>query len=358
METEKPPQPQNDFYGPLPLPAKPSRVPWLFVGLTLLALTGIALHLRINGSPWTAARGLASLSPLSPPSPQPEEKTNSLTRTELNNRIRAAIERTAHFKVAYDDVLGEGPDRWDSHPRYPKDTVNCIVWITHVLAEAYGRDLTDKTPVLDRLRYYEGTPAFGLRKHYNAHWVQVEPEPLRKHLPQACGPYLTEAVDLELEAFTKAQAYACPLYRMDQKRISYQYLSPSRLEDCAPQLDPGFYVVFGVATQTYTEQFGKKSGPMGLVHGMFLEVNLAGDAWIHHASTSAKKIKREKLEKYIKRMRKELHKGYTIYELSTEWNPQSAARARSFEADQILACELNLPHRRPDKPAFPALIRD
>lgn len=345
----------------LPVPVGPVRThpmprglgPWSWQRLAIVgalcAFTAAALIYRRDGHLPNGTRAPASLASTSE---AVAPRGRALTRTELNDRIRDAIAQTAHMKVVYEDVLGEGEGAWDAHPRMPSTEVNCIVWITHVLAQAYGRDAADKLSISDRLRYFEGTPAFGLRKHFNAHWAAVEPAPLRPYFPEACAPFLSESVDLDPARLAKNRGYSCPLYRMDLSRVTYEYTRPATLDVCAGHLQPGFYVLFGVETTAYAQKYGKASGPMGLVHGMFLEVGLAGEAWIHHASTAAGKIKREKLAGYLKRMAPDLHKGYTLYDLDPEWLAAETAPSLTPDAQRTLDCERALPDKRKIEPAF------
>lgn len=281
--------------------------------------------------------------------------TVGLTRAQLNDRIRSAILQTLSQKVVYADVLGEGPGAWDARDRFPKDQVNCILWIQEVLALAFAP--SDPTPAMDALRYFGGVPAFGMRKHFNAHWVDVEPAPLRVLAPQSCGDWQTDRIKLDYSLFKRSHHYDCPMYQSDRQEISYSYLRPVDLMTCAPQLETGFYVLFGVASQKYEKQYGQKTGPMGLVHGILLEVTLSGEAHVYHASTSAGAIRKEELATYVRRMQRGLHSGYTLYEIDPSWSPPNQA-VQTPESETIIACESKLSGPRPKNSVFQNPVRD
>ena len=56
----------------------------------------------------------------------------------LSARLASALEEHSAAVVVQDDVLGEGPDGWDSDPRYPKNSTNCITWVQQVISSAYA----------------------------------------------------------------------------------------------------------------------------------------------------------------------------------------------------------------------------
>lgn len=273
-----------------------------------------------------------------------QSKTAGLTRAELNQRIARAIGATKNSKVVYQDVQGEGAGHWDAGPRYPRGTVNCIVWITQVIAEAFAQGRADKTPVLDRLRYFGGHVSFGTRKHYLAQSMALEPDPLKQLSLKGCASELVQPVALDYDRFIRANAYSCPLYRSESARFDVKYVDPDGLLSCATKLSPGIYVMFGVATDKYDEMYGKESGPLGLVHGMFLEVPSSATiktVKVHHASTAAKRVKVESLKDYVAKMRQSLHRGYAVYELDPTWDPDRVIPADA-ETLKIQTCEQNL----------------
>ncbi|MGZ3686912.1 MAG: hypothetical protein ACXVBW_01345 [Bdellovibrionota bacterium] len=304
---------------PTPPPPPPAPPPahhgfLFFAALIALACAGVAIFHHLRGP--------------------------ALTQTELSARIKKAITDTSNSEVVYEDVLGEGPAHWDSHPRYPGKSVNCIIWITQVLSEAYGQSLADKTPVMDALRYYGSQPAFALRKHYVTHWMALEPAPLERLDLGTCAAPLREKVSIDFDHFRSSHGFSCPLYRTDLREFDFPYYGPDDFLKCAPKLAPGFYVFFGVASERYDEMYGKESGRMGLVHGMFLEVTEKGEPLVYHASTAAHRVKSEPLSEYVARMRISLHKGYVLEKLDPAWDwtkPEPLAGAQS-----ILKCESDL----------------
>ena len=53
--------------------------------------------------------------------------------------------------IELSDMLGEGEGGWDSDPRVPSASLNCMTWLQWVLAMAYRpTDLSG----LDAIRYY------------------------------------------------------------------------------------------------------------------------------------------------------------------------------------------------------------
>jgi len=106
------------------------------------------------------------------------KEAHSLSRQTLNERFAEVIRATLDAKVVYEDALGEGVNGWGSNPRYPHKRVNCLVCLQLVIREIYGKGLSDKTVVMDRLRYSGGHIGFALGKHYADQWLAFEPEPL------------------------------------------------------------------------------------------------------------------------------------------------------------------------------------
>jgi len=319
------PQTQSQAQAQSPAGKRPS------VAVAALLLLGIAA-------------GIFVLKKAIPPSTWHGQTRVTPTRQELNERLAQAIQATMSSKVVYEDVQGEGPGYWDPGLRYPQGTVNCIIWITQVLAEAYGHGRTDKTSVLDRLRYYGGHVSFGTRKHYLAQSMAIEPEPLRRVSLKECAPEQVLPVDLQYDRFLQVNAYGCPLYRKSASHFEVPYVDPKGLLKCAPKLKPGYYVMFGVATDKYNEIYGKESGPLGLVHGMFLEISQApteNSIKVYHASTAAKRVKNERLNAYVAKMTQSLHRGYALYELDPAWDPDQTQRPDP-ETLKIQACEREL----------------
>lgn len=277
-----------------------------------------------------------------------------LDRAELNDRIGWAIAATSDSKVVYKDVLGEGPGHWDPDPRYPSGEVNCIIWITEVISETYGWGFSDKTAIMDRLRYYGGQIGFGLRKHYLTHWLALEPEPLKRVDLSSCAKGASEKVRIDYGRFLTFHDYPCGLYGMDRASFDVEYVTSKELEVCLDSLPDGYYFMFGAATDEFVRKYGRSSGPIGLVHGVILKLERdSGTSGkvrtvIFHASTVAQKVMEERLDRYAERM-KSLHKGYAVYELDPEWDFTRLVKADSA-AQSILRCEqgISSSRSRPD----------
>ncbi|MBY0472279.1 DUF1460 domain-containing protein [bacterium] len=279
-----------------------------------------------------------------------ERASNSsqwMTKEELNRRMYRAIREHFNHKVVYEGILGEGQGAWDFAPRYPTDRVNCIIWLTLVLAEAYSNTAAEKIGILDRLRYFDDVVSFGTRKHFVDHWLKIDPAPL---LEMGLDKYTRllgrKKVKLDYGHFLKSHRYTCHLYKQEVDEFEIEYADPKGILEVAQKLPEGYYLFFGVATTKYLERYGKESGPMGLVHGMILE--LFGEPggrsneqmFVYHASTSAGKVMHENLDKYVTRMTENLHAGYVLYDLNPEWD-HSTPLQPSPEALEIQRCELN-----------------
>ena len=274
-----------------------------------------------------------------------------LTREDLNHRIREAIVNSRSLRVVKEDVLGEGEGAWDSDPRYPVDVVNCMTWLQLVLCEAYGHGLEDKLPVMDRIRYYGGHVAYGLRKHFIDHWLAIEPAPLRR-IPLGEFPgFQRSSVELNFEHFKAFHEYSCDLYREDLSKIDIEYITPEGFVALVETLRPGHYVVFAVPTEKYLSRFGQGCGPMGLVHSIVLAVNStdeAGnpslcrsqDAVIYHASIRLGAVANIKLVDYLENMRVVYH-GYALFEIDPAWDFMSPC-ADDEAVRKIKKCELTL----------------
>ncbi|MEK6579194.1 MAG: N-acetylmuramoyl-L-alanine amidase-like domain-containing protein, partial [Bdellovibrionota bacterium] len=219
--------------------------------------------------------------------------------------------------------------------------VNSILWNDQVLRDAYGADVLDKTPSMDNIRYYKGEVAFGMRKHFVPHRLEVEPEPLKPiQLSRYTDHVSRKKVSLEFDHFAEVHQYTCPFYRKDQKSFVLNFVSPDAVIEVARALPEGFYFLFAVPTDHYQKIYGAKSGPLGLVHGLILEVT-SKDLWIHHASTSSKKVMRQPIDQYVAEMRIKLHQGYVIYEADPTWD-YTQSSAPDQETLAIQECEKNL----------------
>lgn len=263
----------------------------------------------------------------------------------MNQKVSESLRRNFDLKVVYQDILGEGRDGWDLDPLYPDQVVNCIVWIRKVVAEAIGETGIEKRRVMDELRYYYGQRGFSLRKHFTARWMKLDPGPFQR-VDRNCV-YSKKRFELDLDRFTESLQYGCDLYEEDENRFLIQYLNPKNFLNCAADLNTGWYFLFGVPSEKYNKIFGKKSGPMALVHGMILEADLENRLWIYHASTDSGKVEKEPLQNYVDRMAYRRHIGYQIYSLDPYWQPKK--RLPSSVKDQVrelLACERELPIKR------------
>ncbi len=280
------------------------------------------------------------------------------TAAGFTQRVREALEKTRNVSVVYQDVLGEGPGSWDPDPRYPEGKVNCLTWLHLLLAEAYGSNPEEKLAVMDRLRYFDGHPAFGLRKHFIDQWAALDPLPLRRVDFSFCRSSAVQPFHLDLSpgTFTKSISYGCPLYHQDKTAVDLEVIPPHGLVQCGGMLPEGYYVLFPVATERYLQKYGTFSGPMAQVHSVLLEVAAvsggvggvgvppesrdAAQYKVFHASISSGKVVETELASYVLHMWN-LYRGYVVYELVPDWDWKSQPPLDE-EARAVLACEKRL----------------
>ncbi len=287
--------------------------------------------------------------------PSPETPSHFLSREVINQRFTELINSTSDVKVVYADVLGEGPDGWDPYPRYPQKTVNCLIWIQLLISEIYGKGLPDKTPIMDRVRYYGGHVGFSLRKHYIDQWMAFEPEPLRRVDLNGRGITERMLVQITPRVLVNHHRFPCPLYRMDHTSFTLEYTTREGLLRWAKSMRGGYYIMFSVASEAYLELYGKSSGPMGLVHPMVLKLDpmpqgapersLHG-AMIYQASISTQCVHADGLESFIERM-KELYLGFAVYELDPHWDFHRPMPVNQ-EIQALLCSEAKIPGNRHD----------
>lgn len=277
--------------------------------------------------------------------------TDAMTQEELNRRLSETIATTIDRRVVLEDVTGEGPGAWDADPRYPTDTVNCMIWLQLLMAEVYGKGLPDKTPVLDRIRYFGGQVGFGTRKHYTDHWLAVDPGPLKKVDFTACAKPAVHHVKLNFKPFTDSRKYSCGLYEMNRSELQFDYAPRDKIADCARSLKSGYYILFAVPTQKFLKRSLKQTGPMGLVHAMVLKLRdydaakgprALSSTLVYHASTAAAQVQVEPFEKFLAKS-KNIHRGYVVYELDPSWNYRLASQLNQNELQALTACEKKLP---------------
>lgn len=283
------------------------------------------------------------------------DAVSPLTRAEINKRCADSIAATLNLPVIREDMLGEGQGAWDADPRYPTDSVNCMVWLQLIICEVYSQGLVNKIDVMDRIRYYGGHVAYGLRKHFIDHWLSIEPAPLVK---VAIGDFVGRregSVELDYEKFRSSHNYPCRLYREDKRRFEFDYIAAETLLDFIDLLPHGYYFVFAVASDRYLERFGQYSGPMGLVHSLIMNVADAQESngsanqhrnqgTVYHAATALGRIVEIPLPQYIEKMTS-LYHGYSLFELDPAWGYSSLV-VLNEEAQRIKEHEAKLPRNR------------
>jgi hypothetical protein len=269
------------------------------------------------------------------------------SRAKIERRFGEALTRNLNVSVVYEDVLGEGPGHWDADPRYPKGKVNCITWLYLLLAETYGDTPKDRARVMDRIRYFDGHVGFGFRKHYTDQWMALDPGPLVRVDLSRCSEEKTHRVVLEPQKFTASIGYHCPLYRMDQRTFDVKHVNARGITKCASFLPPGYYIAFPLASNRYLEKYGTRSGPMGQVHAVVMNVPEMGgkttearDIKVYHASIMRGKVVETNLKDYTSDMGA-LFRGYAVYRLDPAWDWR-AEPGMDKEAKAVVACESKL----------------
>jgi hypothetical protein len=240
-----------------------------------------------------------------------------LTSDLINQRLAQAIANSNGFNVVREDILGEGEGAWDPDPRYPNESVNCLTWIQFLISEVYSKDSEDKLRIMDRVRYYGGQVAYGLRKHFLDHWLSVEPEPLKKIPIKDVVGYETHAVTLDFDKFKTFHNYSGLLYREDLTDFVVESLTPEGLISFAQTLNKGFYFMFAIPTKKYLDLFAQNCGPLGVVHSIVLQVT--EKTVVYHASTQHGKVVSLDLNDYVNNM-KSVFSGYVLYVLDNQWD--------------------------------------
>ena len=239
--------------------------------------------------------------------------------------------------VQYADDLGEGKGAFDPDPRIDFSKVNCTTWWQQVIAKGYAATPKEELEVLDRIRYYDGAIGFATRKHFLDRALLLDPVPF-ENIEEAkisgCKADVRRDVVLQLSHFTQSHRFACSLYRADVEEIRFAYFSPNALLQCLDNLSDGVYMIFPVASRQYNEIWGKKSGPMGRVHGLILDKEV-GVAQVYHASIDKNKVQRLPAQSYIESLAAVNFDGYQLYRLHS----QLAQPVYSESHKQALRCE-------------------
>lgn len=270
------------------------------------------------------------------------------TKESFQKKFENALIKSKALPILLKEVIGEGENAWDSNPRFPVNEVNCLVWFQMVLSFAYAEG-DDVPQVLDKVRYYAGNIAYGLRKHYVDHWLQVEPLPMRKIDLRNSFGFRSKQIVLDFERFKRFHGYPCALYREDVRTIETEYLTPEGFLRKVDNLPPGYYACLPVANELYLSTYGKNSGPMGYVHPSFLFVpeprsEQSRGATVYHPSTITNKVIEFPAAEYVSYSVR-IFEGYFIYGLEPEWNYQEII-SPDKETLKIQKCESSLNHKR------------
>ena len=281
------------------------------------------LFLLLISGPWLLNCSGVSASPTEPSATAtlqrvPEPPPPSLSPEVLTERIAAAIEQSRSLIVDYQDPLGEGPFHFDPDPLLPADRIDCMTWLQWILAQAYAGSSPDPEPWLRALRYYGGAVGFDTRKHYVDRWLWLEPGPMRA---VDCGEHCrAELIQLDPQQLIATREAPCPLWRGDVTAVEVQFIPQDELAEVMSALEPGFYVLFGVATERYLELYGS-SGPMAQVHPALLHVSAEG-LTVSHASTALERVATVPIAEWMHAVRN-LHRGTALYALDPSWSLSS-----------------------------------
>lgn len=269
----------------------------------------------------------------------------AVTTPEVNEKLGQAIRENNQMKVLYKDVLGEGAGGWDADPLYPDKTTNCILWLDTLVAEVYGSTPGERTQIMNRLRYYGGKIGFGMRKHFSDQWINFEPGPFVPVIPPRCEDRMkSKWIELDPSIFLDQVGYSCPLYRMKETRQQVHFLETDDFVNCASDLEPGFYVIMGMASPKYLKRYGSTSGPMGYVHSFVLEIRDSKKQILHNASILSGKVKHTRFAKFVRRS-KSWYEGFVAFRLDPQWDwrsPVSVEQDFQSEVEEVLRCEAAL----------------
>lgn len=254
-----------------------------------------------------------------PASPEVLAPLAPMTEAELQERLRASIQRSLAQRVLPDDVLGEGPGGWDADHRTRDDLANCTTWLQERLADAYGGgDPTRRQEALDAIRYFGGRVSFAARKHYTDRWVRDDPGPLS---PVACPTDQRISVRLDMARFRASVGYTCAIEGEDDPSQTVDFMSEAATWECLGSIKPGFYIVFPVASARWLRRH-PRVGAMGRVHGLLLDTTGATPT-VTHASIDHGRVEVLPFEAYAQKGGN-IYLGYTLYGLDHSWRPSSA----------------------------------
>ena len=254
---------------------------------------------------------------------------------DFSTRMGKAISQSQQdMRIELSDMLGEGESAWDSDPRYPTESLNCMTWLQWVLAMAYSPN--DLSVGLDSIRYYQSEPYFTTRKHYIDRWVMLEPGPLLS-VAETLEGHKRKTIQLDLSKLKSERQYTCELYAPFQSEVTFSYLSSEDFLNVYSTLKADWYVVFPVAKPAYYTVLYPSSGPMGQVHSMVLDLRVQTPK-LWHASIDYGRVVHETPEQFAHRMR-DLIEGFTVYALNPNWTPQKQTTAMLPSTAQSIECE-------------------
>lgn len=268
---------------------------------------------------------------------------NLLVTKRLRDFIYHSRDR---YKIYLKDMLGEGQGHFDSDPRYLPTDMNCTTWIQSALAQSYALGGVYLPKLMNHLRYYYGEIGFSTRSHFLDRWIYLSPNPFRKISTSECTNTKTRTLKLDFNKFKKAKGYECPLFQEEQNEFTVEYMSQKEVFECAQNLEQGVYVLFPISSKAYMRKYGKHTGPMGLVHGLFLDIREGKKRTEHifHASILSGNVEAESLKSYLFSKRGGYYDGFTIWELDPNWNPlqDKPTPDQLKEIQALQACEKKL----------------
>jgi len=265
----------------------------------------------------------------------------------FTDRIRQFIHRDpAGYFIHIEDMLGEGADSsFDKHPRYLPNEMNCTTWYQTAIATGLAVDASQVPLILDQIRYFKGIISYATRVHFTDNNVRLK-QGLLEPVVFSGVKRLHKSVKLDYPHFKKDHGYACPLYEEKFKTSEVDYYSPDDFLKQSETLEDGVYLMYPVASDHYIELFGQTSGPMGLVHGILLDVDNsklgAFRAMISHASITRKTVVTKPLITYIQSKATQNFLGYTLWKINPDWKGESPTDAELKEVQPLLDCEKNL----------------
>lgn len=264
----------------------------------------------------------------------------------FTEKIRQFIYRDpSTYFIHINDMLGEGAGYFDADPRYLPHEMNCTTWYQTAIATALSQDKEQVPEWLDKIRYFRGVVGFSTRIHFTDNTARMTSSLFEPVVFEGVRPQ-SKLVHLNYPHFRSQHNYTCPLYEEKFKESAITYYLGNDFLKQSEILADGVYLVYPVASDRYIAAFGQSSGPMGLVHGLLLDIDSSKfgiqRAMVSHASITRKTVVTKPLAEYIHSPATQNFLGYTLWKINSEWQSQKPTGAETKEIEHLLQCEKNI----------------